>query len=138
MRAMRPAGVGEGDRVGVNVGWCEGVGGGEDTRAREGKCVIERGGGDVGGGAASAVGVGDRSIGAARRRITMTVSARGCCVRTCGSCLVYFVGYILFMCPMIAMEDMVKGLAGAAARGGRATTNDVTDECVFDLVRANA
>ena len=74
--------------------------------------------GDVGGGAASAVGVGDRSIGAARRRITMTVSARvgvvfGHVVRV----LVYFVGYILFTCPIIAMEDMVKGLAGAAREG---------------------
>ena len=64
------------------------------------------------------VGVGDRSIGAARRRITMTVSARvgivfGHVVRV----LVYFVGYILFMSPMIAMEDMVKGLAGAAREG---------------------
>jgi len=48
----------------------------------------------------------------------MTVSARvvivfGHVVRV----LVYFVGYILFMCPMIAMEDMVKGLAGAAREG---------------------
>ena len=103
--------------------------------------MIEGGGGDVGGGAASAVGVGDRSIGA-RRRITMTVFARvgvvfGHVVRV----LVYFVGYILFMCPMIAMEDMGQGdcRRGARARGVvRTTTNDVTDECVFDLVRANA
>ena len=123
------------------MGWCEGVGGGEDMRAREGKCVIEGGGGDVGGGAASAVGVGDRSIGA-RRRITMTVFARvgvvfGHVVRI----LVYFVVDILFMCPMIAMEDMGEGdrRRGARARGVvRTTTNDVTDECVFDLVRANA
>ena len=76
------------------------------------------GGVGVVGGSASAVGVGDRSIGAARRRITMTVSARvgivfGHVVRV----LVYFVGYIQFMCPMIAMEDMVKGLAGAAREG---------------------
>ena len=80
--------------------------------------MIERGEGDVGGGAASAVGVGDRSIGAARRRITMTVSARvgvvfGHVVRV----LVYFVGYILFMCPMIAMEDMVGASPLAAALG---------------------
>ena len=47
----------------------------------------------------------------------MTVSARvgivfGHVVRV----LVYFVGCILFMYPMIAMEDMVK-LAGAAREG---------------------
>ena len=55
--------------------------------------------GDVGGGAASAVGVGDRSIGAARRRITMTVSARvgivfGHVVRV----LVYFVCDVYYLC----------------------------------------
>ena len=34
----------------------------------------------------------------------------------------------------------MKGIACAARARGvvRATTNDVTDECVFDLVRANA